>query len=110
MVLLIMGWLGYVSEKGTVGQTPETAMNMCWLVAGLYLFSAVLMFIGIAFIYNLDKKSVDKMTADLGARNNVNLAETAEAVDAPVTMTEEAAEATDIVEETTETPAEEKKE
>ena len=110
MVLLIMGWLGYVSEKGTVGQTPETAMNMCWLVAGLYLFSAVLMFIGIAFIYNLDKKSVDKMTADLGVRNNVNLAETAEAVDAPVTMTEEAAEATDIVEETTETPAEEKKE
>jgi hypothetical protein len=39
---------------------------MCWLVAGLYLFSAVLQFIGLAVIYNLDKKTLAKMNADLG--------------------------------------------
>ena len=65
VVLLIMGWLGYQSKYGTVGQTAATAHNMCWLVAGLYLFSAVLQFIGLALIYNLDKKTVDKMGAEL---------------------------------------------
>jgi Na+/melibiose symporter-like transporter len=41
---------------------------MCWLVAGLYLFSAVVQFVGIAFIYNLDKKELAKMNAELEAR------------------------------------------
>lgn len=67
-VLLIMGLLGYKSELGTILQSPETAKNMCWLVAGLYLFSAVCQFIGLAVIYNLDKKSLDKMNEDLAAR------------------------------------------
>jgi GPH family glycoside/pentoside/hexuronide:cation symporter len=65
VVLLIMGWLGYQSKYGTVGQTAETAHNMCWLVAGLYLFSAILQFIGLALIYNLDRKTVDKMGEEL---------------------------------------------
>jgi Na+/melibiose symporter-like transporter len=60
-----MGALGYVSELGTQGQSIPTAYNMCWLVAGLYLFSAVLMFISIAFIYNLDKKTLSKMNKEL---------------------------------------------
>ncbi len=68
VVLLIMGWLGYVSKYGTVGQSMETAKNMCWLVAGLYLFSAILQFIGLAVIYNLDKKTLDTMTSELEAR------------------------------------------
>ena len=68
MVLLLMGALGYVSELGTIGQSTETALNMCWLVAGLYMFSAVLQFIGLALIYNLDKKTLEKMNADLAAR------------------------------------------
>ncbi len=68
VVLLIMGWLGYVSKYGTVGQSMETAKNMCWLVAGLYLFSAVLQFIGLALIYNLDKKTLEKMNAELAER------------------------------------------
>ena len=68
MVLLLMGALGYVSELGTIGQSAETAYNMCWLVAGLYLFSAVLQFIGIAVIYNLDKKTLAKMNEELAAR------------------------------------------
>ena len=70
VVLLIMGALGYQSELGTIGQSFQTSKNMCWLVAGLYLFSAVLQFIGIAVVYNLDKKKVDTMTAELAAKRN----------------------------------------
>ncbi|MBQ8766884.1 MAG: MFS transporter [Clostridia bacterium] len=69
IVLAIMGVLGYVSEKGTIGQSAETAHNMCWLVAGLYLFSAVVQFVGIALIYNLDKKTLAKMNEELAERH-----------------------------------------
>ncbi len=69
LVLVIMGALGYISSKGTIGQSAETALNMCWLVAGLYLFSAVLQFVGLAAIYNLDKKTVEKMNAELSERH-----------------------------------------
>ena len=68
MVLLLMGWLGYQAKYGTIGQSAATSHNMCWLVAGLYMFSAVLQFIGIAVIYNLDKKTLDKMNTELAAR------------------------------------------
>ncbi len=68
IVLLLMGALGYVSDLGTEGQSLATAYNMCWLVSGLYLFSAVLMFVSIAFIYNLDKKTLEQMTVELEAR------------------------------------------
>ena len=66
IVLLLMGVLGYDSKLGTIGQSFTTSHNMCWLVAGLYLFSAVLQFIGLALIYNHDKKTLDKMNAELG--------------------------------------------
>ncbi len=69
MVLFVMGILGYQSELGTIGQTLETSHNMCWLVAGLYLFSAIVQFIGIALIYNLDKKTVARMNAELEERH-----------------------------------------
>ena len=65
-VIAIMGVLGYVADLGTGGQSAETAYNMCWLVAGLYLFSGICQFIGIAVIYNLDKKTLAKMSEDLG--------------------------------------------
>ncbi len=68
MVLLLMGWLGYQAKYGTIGQSAATSHNMCWLVAGLYMFSAVLQFIGLAVIYNLDKKTLDKMNTELAAR------------------------------------------
>ena len=41
---------------------------MTWLVAALYLFSGIIMFVGIAFIYNLDKKTLNAMNAELAAR------------------------------------------
>ena len=71
IVLLIMGVLGYDSELGTIGQSFETSHNMCWLVAGLYLFSAVVQFIGIAFVYNLDKKTLAKMNSDLEEKHSL---------------------------------------
>ena len=66
VVLLIMGALGYVSSLGTIGQSAQTAHNMCWLVGGLYMFSAVLQFVGLAVIYNLDKKTLAQMNKELG--------------------------------------------
>ncbi len=71
VVLLIMGFLGY-EEKLQAAQSMQTAVNMCWLVGGLYMFSAVLQFIGLAVIYNLDKKTLEQMNADLAARKANN--------------------------------------
>jgi len=68
IVLLIMGALGYVSELGTAGQSLATSYNMCWLVAGLYCFSGVVMFLSIKFIYNIDKKTLATMNDELAAR------------------------------------------
>ncbi|MBR4971371.1 MAG: MFS transporter, partial [Oscillospiraceae bacterium] len=69
-VIAIMGTplIGYVSALGTIGQSAETASRLCWLVAGLYTFSAVCQFVGVALIYNIDKKTLAKMTEELDAR------------------------------------------
>ena len=69
-VIAIMGTplIGYVSALGTIGQSAETASRLCWLVAGLYTFSAVCQFVGVALIYNIDKKTLAKMTEELSAR------------------------------------------
>lgn len=65
VVLFLMGALGYDSDLGSIGQSLETAYNMCWLVAGLYLFSAVLMVVGLVFVYNIDKRTLDNMHSEL---------------------------------------------
>ena len=65
IVLVIMVALGYIGENGGA-QTAEVALNMRYLVAVLFLLSAVLEFIGLAVIYNLDKKTLAKMNAELG--------------------------------------------
>ena len=65
----VMGALGYVSNLGTIGQSLQTSHNMCWLVAGLYLFSALVQFIGLALIYNLDKKKLSQMKEELAVRH-----------------------------------------
>ena len=67
VVILIMAALGYDGELGADQPFP-VAENMKWLVASLYTFSAVVMFVSIAFIYNLNKKKVAEMTADLKER------------------------------------------
>ena len=72
-VIAIMGTslIGYESALGTIGQSAETAERLCWLVAGLYTFSAICQFVGVALIYNIDKKTLAKMTEDLAARHVV---------------------------------------
>ena len=72
VVIAIMGTplIGYVSSLGTIGQSAETASRLCWLVAGLYAFSAVCQFVGVALIYNIDKKTLAQMTTELAERRN----------------------------------------
>ena len=69
-VIAIMGTslIGYEETLGTIGQSSETAGRLCWLVAGLYAFSAVCQFVGVALVYNIDRKTLETMTAELAAR------------------------------------------
>ncbi len=69
LVLLMMGWIGYQAKLGTIGQSFDTAHNMCWLVAALYMFSAIVQFIGLAVIYNLDRKTLGQMKEELDAKH-----------------------------------------
>ncbi|MBQ2704647.1 MAG: MFS transporter [Clostridia bacterium] len=65
LVLVIMIAFGYVgANEGN--QVWEVAVNMRYIVAATYMFSALLQFIGLGLIYNLDKKTLAKMNADLG--------------------------------------------
>lgn len=68
LALVIMVALGYVgANEGN--QTAEVALRMRYLVAVLYLFSAAMQFIGLALIYNLDKKTLANMQEDLNKRH-----------------------------------------
>ena len=70
LALVVMTALGYVGTLGA-NQTPETALNMRYLVAALYLLSAVMQFVGLGLIYNLNKKNLATMQAELKARHEV---------------------------------------
>ncbi len=68
LVLAIMVALGYVgANEGN--QTMEVATNMRYLVPATYIFSALMQFIGLSLIYNLDKKNLAKMNEELAARH-----------------------------------------
>ena len=76
VALIIMQGMGYVNNA----VDPETgaefidvtllswdfAVELRYLVAILFLASAVMQFVGLGLIYNLDKKTLAKMNADLG--------------------------------------------
>ena len=65
LVLVIMVALGYKgADEGN--QLWEVAVRMRYLVAATFLFSAILQFIGLALVYNVDKKTLAKMNSDLG--------------------------------------------
>ncbi len=64
IVLVVMVWLGYVGENEG-NQLPAVATNMRYLVPALYLFSAAVQFVAVAFIYNLDKKKLSEMNTAL---------------------------------------------
>jgi len=44
---------------------------MRYLVAALYLLSAVMQFVGLSLIFNLDKKNLAKMHAELAERHSM---------------------------------------
>ena len=70
IALAIMVALGYVgANEGN--QTVEVANRMRYLVPALYFLSAAMQFIGLSLIYNLDKKNLAKMNAELAARHAV---------------------------------------
>ncbi len=65
LVLIIMVAFGYVgADEGN--QAWQVAVNMRYIVASTFLFSAILQFVGLALIYNLDKKTLTEMNTQLG--------------------------------------------
>ena len=77
--LLIMGAFGYVNNAIDPATGAEmidvtllsfkVATSMRILVAALFLIAAVLQFVGLGLIYNLDKKTLATMTEELEARH-----------------------------------------
>ncbi len=65
LVLIIMVALGYVGENEG-NQLWQVAINMRYVVAGTYMISAIMQFVGLAVIYNLDKKTLAQMNKELG--------------------------------------------
>ena len=78
VALVIMNGLGYVNnavDPVTGAETIDVALlswdvavNLRILVAALFLVSALMQFIGLALIYNLDKKTLAKMNEELSTR------------------------------------------
>ena len=69
LVLVVMVALGYVgADEGN--QLWEVAVRMRYLVAATFLFSALLQFVGLGLVYNLDKKTMEQMNEELEARHN----------------------------------------
>lgn len=74
LILVIMVAFGYVgANEGN--QAWNVAVNMRYIVAATFMFSAVLQFIGLGLVYNLDKKTLAKMNADLGREEATETAE-----------------------------------
>lgn len=67
--LVVATAMGYVAALGPE-QPAEIALKMRYLVAAMYLLSAVLEFVGIRFVFNLDKKTLGQMNEELDARRS----------------------------------------
>lgn len=65
--LVLATWMGYVAAN-KADQAPEVAKNMLLLYVGMTLFGAILKWIAIAVVYNLDKKTVNQMQSELKER------------------------------------------
>ncbi len=79
VALVIMSSLGYVNNAiNSAGEEyidvklfigTDVPLNLRILVAALYLVAAIMQFIGLGLIYNLDKKTLEKMNEEL-SRNS----------------------------------------
>ena len=65
--MVVAGALGFVESMGGQ-QTFEVALRMRYQAAAFYMISGVMQFIGLGIVYNLDKKTMAQMQADLAAR------------------------------------------
>ena len=70
--LMVAVWLGYVAVLGP-DQSAEVALKMRYLVAVMYLAAAVVQFISIKFVFNLDKKTLAVMNKELSERNSAGV-------------------------------------
>jgi GPH family glycoside/pentoside/hexuronide:cation symporter len=61
--MIAFGYVG--ANEGN--QIWEVAVNMRYIVAATFLFSAVLQFVGLGLVYNLDKKTLAEMNRALGS-------------------------------------------
>jgi len=76
--LVVMSWLGYVNNDiNEAGEAyinvekfigTDVPTNLRILVAALFLIAALMQFVGLALVYNLDKKTLEKMNEDLNKR------------------------------------------
>lgn len=66
--LVLAAALGY-DETLKAAQTAATALNMRYLTAAMYLFSALVQLVAFGLIFNLDKKTLARMEADLGKQH-----------------------------------------
>ncbi len=74
LILIIMVAFGYVgADEGN--QAWNVAVNMRYIVAATFLFSAILQFVGLALVYNLDKKTLEKMNNELEERRAAEASE-----------------------------------
>ena len=62
--LVLMVMVGYDETLGV--QTMEVATNLRYVMTGFTLFTSILCFIAIKWIYPLDKKTLDQMNKELG--------------------------------------------
>jgi GPH family glycoside/pentoside/hexuronide:cation symporter len=62
--LVLMVALGYDAELGAA-QPEGVPLRMRYLVAAMYLVSAILMYVGTQFVYNLDRKTLARMNEEL---------------------------------------------
>ena len=79
VALIIMNSLGYVNNavdefgNESIDVTLlswDVAVSLRYLVAALFLVSAIMQFVGLGLVYNLDKKTLAKMNAELEERRN----------------------------------------
>jgi len=68
LVIMALPAIGYDNTLGA-SQLPEVALRIRYFVAVAYLVSAVLQFVGLGLVFNLDKKTLAKMNEELDARH-----------------------------------------
>ena len=62
MIMVAFGYVG--ANEGN--QAWNVAINMRYIVASTYMFSAILQYVGLGLVYNLDKKTLAQMNNALG--------------------------------------------